>query len=1216
MQCHCGNVIDASTSQCASCGTLVIGERGELSSGVVLFEKYEVVRLLGSGGMGKVYLAKDLQLERMVALKTLSQQLAQDEEHKSRFMREARMASALNHPNILTVFEIGAVGETLFMATEYVEGQTLRQLLRSGPISLKEALDIAIQATQGLAAAHEAGIIHRDLKLENFILRSDGYLKILDFGLAKEVNGIEADIPADFKTKVGIILGTPNYMSPEQAKGKELDARSDIFSFGTVLYELLTSKVAFDAETDMQVLFNVAFRQPDPISDQVPLRLREIVKRSMQKVPEARYPTMRAFFEDLSSVRDELHGSGQYAAIGERGSVKSNKLTSVAEKLMPTGLQSRLTIMSERYDSAQLMPALTPDFDSFIGRDLELAILITELQRVNDGKARPVLILGDTGSGKTQILTRFQQLARESGSRVAFTSFFDLSSSLTNPYQTVVNLLSSLFGMRASDSGVGKEGDANNRITSYIKTQFNQELPVAIFERQPNANTEAEKWQILEALRSFFAAITLDQPLAILLDNLHWADDLSLELFGYLLRNLTSSRIFFVATGSEEEATRQGSRLRDWVLAQSRYSTFEQIKLKPFTPADVRLLTEAIFKRVEISARELERLCNVTSGNPYHLVEMLRLLVQNNKITLGEGWWRCESLDEIELPTTVGIAVQYKIERCSDELKEVLTRAAVLGENFKFELLAELADKDEDELEVLLADGIKAHLICEDRGSKGDDFRFHTVTIRRVLYDSLSKRQRRRLHSSAAEAIKTVYKSKLTRFYSSLAYHYNSAGEWSEALDFGIKALNQVLESESWSDVARYARWIEEAFNAINENPDDYGPVDRSAIADIKTKNSVALLRLGNISGAVEQAKSALAISEELGSDKLIARSKARLCELGWYQGRFNESLEIGRSGLINSAKAQDDFSERQLHFHSGVAAWRAYPFSEGLAHLGKACELSERHGDNRILMHARIFYSILLHCQGDWREANQRLTNALEFTRRLGDRFCESRALSVSSVIFYYERRHSEIQEIHKAAITLMRQIGWRIGEAYVHMMLGFDHLSPTNLDIGIAWDYLQRGLAICQETGEKGFMLLAARGLAKVAMLQGDYQQAITKLNELLAMLRHLGELFEQSPTLCYLGEAYELAGQPEQALEFFQASQEMADRLNFPFWQWQALYGQGRCLQALGRPKDARARLSQACAIIIRLRKEFLTEEMAENFVKETQPVSDLLLSLSIS
>ncbi len=240
---------------------------------------YKIISLLGSGGMGEVYLAEDMRLRRKVALKMLLPELTADERGLRRFEQEAHAASALNHPNILTIYEFGQADGLHFIASEFVEGVTLRQRLQSGKLELNAATDIAIQIANALAAAHARGIIHRDIKPENVIIRSDGIVKVLDFGIAKlsarraeQALRRSATVLAISETEPGMIRGTVKYMSPEQARGIVVDARSDIFSLGSVIYEMVTGRAAFAGDTASDVIAEILKGDP--------ARLAECARRS------------------------------------------------------------------------------------------------------------------------------------------------------------------------------------------------------------------------------------------------------------------------------------------------------------------------------------------------------------------------------------------------------------------------------------------------------------------------------------------------------------------------------------------------------------------------------------------------------------------------------------------------------------------------------------------------------------------------------------------------------------------------------------------------------------------------------------------------------------------------------------------------------------------------------------------------------------------------
>lgn len=277
--------------------------------------RYEIRSHLGAGGMGEVYLAKDTSLDRVVALKILPPEIASDQQRMQRFVQEAKSASSLNHPNILTIFEIGETNGAHFIATEFIDGITLRQHMAGRRIKLSEALDIAAQIAAALAAAHAVGIIHRDVKPENIMLRKDGYAKLLDFGLAKPTErqaslvDTEAQTQMLVNTSPGMVMGTVSYMSPEQARGYQLDARTDIWSLGCVLYEMVAGRVPFGGETTSDVIVAVLDREPPPLPGgphETPLELQRILRKALRKDKEERYQTVKDLLVDLRALKQEV----------------------------------------------------------------------------------------------------------------------------------------------------------------------------------------------------------------------------------------------------------------------------------------------------------------------------------------------------------------------------------------------------------------------------------------------------------------------------------------------------------------------------------------------------------------------------------------------------------------------------------------------------------------------------------------------------------------------------------------------------------------------------------------------------------------------------------------------------------------------------------------------------------------------------------------------
>ena len=384
---------------------LLTNDRGGASVGE-LIGHYRIESLIGIGGMGEVYLARDERLGRKVALKLLPERLTADEMQLSRFKTEARAASALNHPNILTVYEIGSEGNRQFIAMEFIEGVTLRTSIVRGRIKPHAALEIAVQVASALAAAHEAGVVHRDIKPENIMLRPDGYAKVLDFGIAKLT---EQRLPSDpyevgttalLQTRPGLVLGTAHYMSPEQARGQKVDARSDIWSLGVVLYEIVGGNPPFRGETPSDCIASILKTEPPPLSDvlsDVPLKLESILQKALRKNSDERYQTIKEMLADIRNLKEEPKAEGSSPQIKARAESIFGKIKGHKRGVLLT-LATALPAVAAVAYSFFVAPAPSPN---------EKSIAVLPFENLSEDKANAYF----TDGIQDEILTRLSKIA-------------------------------------------------------------------------------------------------------------------------------------------------------------------------------------------------------------------------------------------------------------------------------------------------------------------------------------------------------------------------------------------------------------------------------------------------------------------------------------------------------------------------------------------------------------------------------------------------------------------------------------------------------------------------------------------------------------------------------------------------------------------------------------------------------------------------------------
>jgi eukaryotic-like serine/threonine-protein kinase len=372
-----------------------------------LIGHYRIESLIGVGGMGEVYLARDERLGRKVALKLLPKRLTADETQLSRFKTEARSASALNHPNILTVYEIGAEGNLQFIATEFIEGITLRASLACGRMNLPAALEIAVQVASALAAAHEAGVVHRDIKPENIMLRPDGYAKVLDFGIAKLTEQRPASddrtvgTTAVLQTRPGLVLGTAHYMSPEQARGQKVDARSDIWSLGAVLYEMVGGIPPFRGETPSDCIASILKTEPPPLSgvlSDVPLKLESILQKALRKNSDERYQTIKEMLADLRNLKGEPEAGGSSPQIKARSGSIVSKIKGHKRGVLLTLGAALLAAAAFAYSFLFVAPATSPN---------EKSIAVLPFENLSEDKSNAYFADGI----QDEILTRLSKIA-------------------------------------------------------------------------------------------------------------------------------------------------------------------------------------------------------------------------------------------------------------------------------------------------------------------------------------------------------------------------------------------------------------------------------------------------------------------------------------------------------------------------------------------------------------------------------------------------------------------------------------------------------------------------------------------------------------------------------------------------------------------------------------------------------------------------------------
>jgi len=734
---------------------------------------YQILSTLGAGGMGVVYRARDTRLGRIVAIKVLPPAVASDGERMRRFVREARLASALNHPNVATIYEIGEADGLHFIAMEYVEGETLQARIRGRRFELAEIIEIGLQISDALDEAHTKGITHRDIKPENVMVRPDGLVKVLDFGLAKlterpaasaEVDS-QAETLARLSTEPGMVMGTVSYMSPEQARGQKVDHRTDIFSLGVVMYEMMTGRRPFDGETASDVIAAILRGEPLPLSHlrpNSPPELERMINRMLAKDREARYQVVAELRAELRRLR--------------------RKVEAAADETSGAG------------EASAAQPA-DPALAAFVGREAEMRRLEQLLQGAIAGAGRVVFITGEPGIGKTSLADKFLRDAERRRP-----SLIRGRGRCVEQYGTGEAYLPFLDALGALLAGPERE-----RITGLLRThaptwclQFPAVFSGDALEQLRRETIGATKERMLREMGEALGALTAQSPVALLLEDLHWADTSSADLLRYISQRIEGQRLLLIGTFRPGDLEISHHPLKSYKLEMQAHHQCEEIALGALSQEHLVGYLDARFAPNDF-ARPLAALIErKTEGHPLFATGLAQLLADRGDIARApEQWTLTRPLAEMDLeaPESVRSLIRKRFEALSEEDRRLLQYASVEGDEFLSTILAGLLGVDELALEERCDDLHRVHRLIEPRGEEELPdgaltvrYRFAHALYQDALYAELVSKRRAQLHRQAGEQLLKHYGDQSSRIAAQLAVHFERSRDFKRAVAYLIEA--------------------------------------------------------------------------------------------------------------------------------------------------------------------------------------------------------------------------------------------------------------------------------------------------------------------------------------------------------------------------------------------------------------------------------------------
>jgi len=1030
--------------------------------------RYAILKKLGEGGKGVVYKARDTVLNRVVAIKVLKSAV-QGEEAYSRFMREAQVTAKLNHPNIVSIYDIGREGEKQFFVIEFVDGMSVRSLMETypeGKCDIQTVLRVGVDVCSALQYAHSQGVLHRDIKPENILITQEGNAKLMDFGLAKMLSQPRI-------TQEGIIVGTVAYVAPEIALGKGADARSDLYSFGAVLYEMVTGRAPFPGEDSVKVIFSHIHdypTSPSRLNPKAPQALADCIMKLLEKEPGKRYQSAEDLLKALREIAEVF----------------------LRETLVPP------------YKPSIVVPSPRPSAErevQLINRVEELRVLKEAVDRAIRGEGGVVFLYGEAGIGKTRLARELGAYARLRGMQVLSgrcPALFRMDG--VPPYVLWKEVIKDYLETCAPAQLYKVIGYYPSEVSELVP-ELKQKLG-AIPQSLP-ISPEHGRDRLFEAVSQFVTNISKETPLLVVLDDLQWTDQSSLLLMHYLARSVYRESLLLLGAYRDTDIDERHP-LSPVLTELNRERLLKSILLKRLSFDDVSEVVKRLLDQDDIPKDFCKLIYDKTMGNPFFIEEVIRSLQEEEVIYRDENKWKIKEVSKIEFPKTVKSVVKARIGRLDDECQNVLTMASFIGNDFSFEALCGVTGFAEDRLLELMDRMLKTGLIKE-RVIRGESVcSFADVIVRDVVHEEVSPFRHKRLHGVVGSALEKVYTKKIDEHLGELAYHFLESGDKEKALDYLLKAGERAQKIYAHDEVFSY---LQHAFVLLEEKGDNFESKARitESLGDVKAWT-------GNFNACMEYWNKSLDLRNLLGDKKGVSRLHVKMARVLWDAGGDKErASEHHRAALDILEKEPESVELVSLYEDIGHMLWRTGEVAKVPPYVQKAFQLSEKLGNFEILAECYNDLGTLSSVSGELEKARKYFEQGLKIAI---ENNCIKAALRLYINLaggYWWMGDFQKAFETVQAGFELAKKVGEIFSLSFLWWELGWCYL---------AMGEIQRSFSLFEELLALGKRMKDTVGIANNLTVLGEGYEL-------------LGE-WEKS--LQYLMEAYDIAKKTEEYVRFW--------------------------------------------------------------------------------
>ncbi len=1107
---------------------------------------YEILALLGRGGMGRVFRARDSRLGRDVAIKLMTDGEASDQLVIERFSREAVAASALNHPNIITVFEFVPASEHgPYLVTEFIEGETLRRRLSERP-SPETAISWCRQMAKALRAAHEGGIVHRDLKPDNIMIRSDGYVKLLDFGIArltpKKVSAVED--PSVTVTVPGTLLGTPRYMSPEQVRGEPAGAASDVFSLGVVWFELITGTHPFGTGSQFSVMHGIASLtpvRPSCLSPAVSAALESTILRMLEKDARVR-PTAREIDRALAEPGIEPPSDAAQAS-----------------------------------DSAALSR-------STVGRTLELEALRHAYDSLGERGGHVIGLAGEAGIGKTTVVEIFltELEARRDGVQVGV----GRCSERLAGAEAYLPFLESL------DQLIHKYPDSAARQMKLHAPMWYGQVASATEDdpsvgRMISEARVATQARLKRELNAFFREISAVHPLVLFFDDLHWADTSTIDLLVHAASQFQSMRVLIIVTYRPSDMLLAKHPFVPVRLSLQGKGLCTELVLEFLNCEDVEKYLAIVFPQHDLPAGFAPMLHARTDGSPLFVVDLVRYLRDRGVIQELSGRWSLTApFAELagELPASVRSMVQRKIEQLSESDQKILACGSVQGYEFDSSIVSDVMQLDPAEVEERLnfLETVHSFLrmvgeVEQANGALSVRYRFVHVLYQNALYASLRPTRRASLSLAVAASLESHLGGRREAKASELAFLFERGRKFEQSAEYFLIAARHAAALFAAGEAATLAQ---RGLGVAAMMPESE---KRSRLSLDLEVTLASALRLSKGNAAPETGLSILRareLAESLGETKPVPALLWGLFLYYQVGGDIKTARHYGEQLLVLGKR----FGEASVllggHTALGIASTHLADLLAGHKHLEQAVTI---HDPRQHIAYVGLYnldpgvYSRGVSQRTFWLlgyadQARKRAVDTLEWSRQLSDP--QSVAFVLVFATFFHQlcREADRAGEMADACIALCDEHGIVQEREWVAPIRGWVMALQGKPREGIA--YLRQSLARHRAMQSQLNFPYYLAILIELLLREGEIAEGLEAVEEAL-------QVIERTQQRLFLAEIYRLKGELVRARDadsvdaemLFEQAMDIAEHQSALALQLRA--GISLCRATIGSPRQEEAR-----------------------------------------